>query len=948
MTEINRENEWINARYNEMSPSQRLGQLFMVRAFSKGNYEHEKDIERLIQSEGIGGLCFFQGSPEHQARLTNRYQQLSKIPLLISIDAEWGLGMRFKNRAISFPRQLTLGAIKDNRLIYDMGQEVARQLRRIGVHINFAPVVDINNNRNNPVINNRSFGENKLNVTAKSYAYIQGMQDGGVLACAKHFPGHGDTDVDSHLDLPVIKHDRNRLDSLEFFPFKVLSQHGMKSVMIAHLSVPALDSQMMTPTTLSRKVVTDVLKNEMGFKGLVITDALDMKGVTKFHSSGELEAKALAAGNDILLLSENIALAKAKINEYIDQGRIKMSEVEYSVKKILRSKYRLGLWERPHVHEDNVIAETITADALGLKGRLFENSMTAVKDDHKILPIGDVIKTSFGALSLGVNKKSIFQNRLESYATVTQFNSGLKLSAQRAAGLLRALSKKDIVFISLHNYSKLSRNNFGIGEETIKLIRQLNERTKVVLTLFGSPYTLSNFDDLKTVVVSYETDELAEDFTAQALFGVFDIKGILPVTASAHFKMNQGRHIVNNGRLGYVIPEVVGLDADTLEKMEEIVEELIARRAAPGCQILVSRRGKVVYHQAFGYHDYSKKRKVQLNDIYDLASITKIAATTLSLMKLYDDGKINLYAPLKKYFSKIDTSNKAELNIYDMLAHHAGLAGWIPFYKSTKSGKRLNKKYYTKQKSKDFDIRVCDDLYLRSDYRDTIWNRIIASELRDNNNYRYSDLPFYMFERLVKKTTRKRLDEFCEKEFYHKLGLRFACFNPIQNGIPKGMIVPSEKDNYFRSRIVQGYVHDMGAAMLGGVAGHAGLFANAHDLAIIMQLFLNQGSYGGQKFIEPSTIDLFTTRHNRSTRRALGFDMKELNPDKTMNMAEEASPNTFGHLGFTGTVAWVDPDEELIFIFLSNRTYPTMKSNKLNKENYRPKLQSVVYRSIIK
>lgn len=940
---------WVNQTYDAMTMDQRLGQLFMVRAFSKGNVEHEKYIEDLIKKYHIGGLCFFQGSPKHQVRLTNRYQAMSRLPLMISIDAEWGLGMRFKDQAISFPRQLTMGAIRNNRVIYDFGTEVADQLKRMGVHMNFAPVVDVNNNPANPVINNRSFGEHKQDVTAKAYAYIRGLQDHGVLACAKHFPGHGDTEVDSHYDLPIIPYDRSRLDSIELYPFRILSQFGVASMMIAHLQVPSMDSTPNLPTTLSYPVVTDILKKEIGYKGLIVTDALDMKGVTKHHQKGALEVKAFQAGNDILLLSEDVPRAIAAIKAAIESGEIPSWRVEESVKKILDQKHRLGLAQFQSLDEDNLYQDIVTAKALSIKGRIYEEALTCVRDDQQLLPLGDELEGSIGSLSLGVGQKTIFQRRLEAYHSTTSYTAGIQTSASRASGLYRALSEKDVVVISLHDYKKNPKNNHGISTSAINLIKDLSRSTKVIVVAFGSPYVLRLFDQVPTVLQAYEEDEIAQDFCAQAIFGVFDIRGKLPVKASDKSVLGSGRIVRNNGRLGYVIPEVVGMNSDTLEKMDSIVEEIISKRAAPGCQVLVARKGKVVFHRSYGFHDYNKGKKVQLNDLYDVASITKVAATTVALMKLQDMGLLDLDQTLSHYFPELDTTNKGDLIIRDILAHHARLPGWIPFYESTKTGtKRLSGEWYRKKVEGDYTIPVAQDLFLRNDFRDTIIRRIAEVDLRTKPGYRYSDLGFYLFDRLVKKQSGMRLDSFCDANFYQPMGLRHIGFQPLKKGISTDLIPPTEEDNYFRTQRIQGYVHDMGAAMQGGVAGHAGLFSNAHDLASLFQMLLRGGRYANKPYLSEGVIQQYTRRHPASTRRGLGFDMKELNPENVENMCSEASTRCFGHLGFTGTAVWADPEEDLIFVFLSNRTYPSMKNSKLHKENYRPKLQSLAYEAIQK
>lgn len=943
---IAEEAAWVSATYESMTMDERLGQLFMIRAYSHGELDHQQKIEALIQEENIGGLCFFQGNIEKQAELTSHYQSISKTPLLISIDAEWGLGMRLKKEAISFPRQLTLGAISDNYEIYEFGREVARQLKRLGIHINFAPVVDINNNPKNPVINDRSFGEDRQRVTSKAFAYMKGMQDEGIIACAKHFPGHGDTDLDSHYDLPIINHGRDRLDSLELFPFKVLTQQNVGSIMIAHLNIPALDKETNLPSTLSRPIVTDLLKEEIGFNGLVITDALDMQGVSKFYESGELEARALQAGNDILLLSENVKKAKASIKNYLAEGKISNYQLETSVKKILSAKYRVGLTAGSEVSAEHLREDINSPHALAIKQRLYEKALTLVRNNDKVLPIENVLGHDMASIAIGSLHETPFQRRLDSYHNVEHYNTDLQISSNRANSLKRALAAKDIVVLSLHGYNKTPKNNYGLGHQAQLLIKELAQKTKVVLVLFGSPYILKHFDDIPNVLVAYENDALAQESAAQSLFGVTGFNGRLPIQASAKSPLGAGLSSAPNGTLGFIPAEAVGMSSDSLARIHTIAKELIKKRAAPGCQVLIAKDGRIVFHEAYGYHDYSKLQPLGKNDVFDLASITKVAATTVALMKLHDEGLLDLDAPLKKYFPEMEASNKEDILIRDILAHHGQLIGWIPFYESTMYGIGLDQEWYRVEKEPHYTLKVCEKVYLRDDYMDTIFMEIICSELRDTNNYRYSDLGFYIFDRLIQKQTGLRLDEYCEKYLYEPLGLRLIGFNPLQRGIPLGMIPPTERDDYFRHQKIQGFVHDMGAAMHAGVAGHAGLFSNAHDVAVLMQMLMNRGEYGGKRYISASTVDKFLQRHERSSRRALGFDMKELDEDKTLNMCEEASDQTFGHLGFTGTAAWADPVNGLVYVFLSNRTYPSMSNNILQRENYRPKIQSIAYKAI--
>lgn len=938
---------WVDSLYNTMDEDERLGQLFMIRAHSDKGADHIADIEAQIKKFKVGGLCFFQGTPEKQVELINRYQKLAApLPVMVAIDGEWGLGMRMRATTISYPRQLMLGAIQDNELIYDMGKEIARQMKRVGIDINFAPVVDVNNNAANPVINTRSFGEDRYNVTAKAYQYMKGMQDHGVMACTKHFPGHGDTDVDSHYDLPIINHSKERLDSIELYPFRALAKKGVGSMMVAHLHVPTFDDRPNRPTALSQNTVTNILRNDLGFDGLIFTDGLEMKGVTKYFDPGEVEAEALLAGNDMLLLPEDIEASFKTIKAYIEDGRLNWTNLEASVKRVLRAKYQMGLQEFTPLNEANISKDLNSPQAIALKQKLIEHALTMVRNKRGLLPFQNLSQLNLASLSLGASSTTPFQRRLASFTKMTQLQAAKDLSGKGQDQLINQLKEKDAVIVSLHDMSSFASRNFGITGTQHEFIQRLSKETQVVLVVFGNPYSLQKFDHINWLLQAYDEDKLTQDAAAQALFGAIPVRGRLPVTASPASRFNTGVMMPGNARLGYALPENVGLSSDTLAKIDKVAEEAIAKGATPGCVVLVAKNGRIVYEKAYGYHSYDRRQKMSTDDIFDLASITKIAATTLSIMKLRDEGKIDIDQPLSKYLPSLKGTNKEDVVIKDLMAHRAGLKAWIPFYKQTLEGTRRNprpsSKLYRTSSSGTYDVKVTDKLFMDHSFVDSIWHQIYESELRPNTNYKYSDLGFYLLGQTVEELTGMPLDQYVHKTFYHPLHLRTATFNPTKK-FSADRIVPSERDRYWRRQEIVGHVHDMGAAMLGGVSGHAGLFANAQDLAGIMQLFLQKGQYGQKSWIAPGTLDAFTTRFPGETRRGIGFDMLQLDPNENMNLSPKASAKTFGHLGFTGTAAWVDPVDDLVFIFLSNRTYPSMNNYKLNKMDVRPTIQGIVY-----
>ena len=938
---------WADSVYASMNVYERIGQLFMIRAHSDKGPEFEDDVAMLVRDYHVGGLCFFQGTARRQAELTNRYQGEARIPLMVSMDAEWGLSMRLKGPGIvDMPRQIALGAIKDDTLIYQYGREVARQLRRLGVQVNFAPVADVNNNPRNPVINFRSFGEDRELVAAKSAAYMRGLQDGHVMACAKHFPGHGDTDADSHYELPQIRHDRRRLDSIELYPFRQLVGQGLQGVMVAHLSIPALDSAENRPTTLSRQTVRGLLREEIGFEGLVFTDAMEMKGVSDHFAPGDAELKALEAGNDILLLPRSVPQAFEQICMAIQEGQYPLAELERSVKRILRAKYSLGL-TGPQQVELAGLEDDLSAQPAGrIRARIMEEAVTLVQNKDDLLPFRSPQNLRLASINIGGTLNNPFQKTLAQYAPVELFHTPKEIDSTTAQAWLEQLSGADAVVVGLFYLSPHARNQFGITASTRAFLNELSCRTKVVLVHFGNPYALEYFDDLDWVLLAFSEDAPSQRRAAEALMGHYLVQGKLPVTVSTRAPAGRGLPGDNLLRLGYDPPEHVGMSSDTLAQIDSIMAEMIREKAAPGGQVLVVRHRKVVYEKAFGRQTYAPESpEISPATLYDLASVTKVTATTLAMMKLRDEGQIKLDEDLGLYLPEVRNTNKEWMRLRDILTHHAGLQAWIPFYTETLEEGRPAAAFYDTLAGPGFSIPVAERLWMRDAYRRTLIDRILDSPRKKKGKYVYSDLGFILLKEMIEWHTGRKFDTYVQEEFYQPLGLRTTGYRPLDR-FPRERVAPTEEDDYFRHQRVQGHVHDMAAAMFGGVAGHAGLFSNAHDLAVVYQMLLNGGTYGGRRFLRPETIREFTTRCPDCPRRALGFDMKSLDGDNS-HVSELVSDRAFGHLGFTGTCVWVDPAHDLIFIFLSNRTYPDMEPNRLQAGRYRQRVQSVVYRALI-
>jgi len=942
--------KWVDSVFNSLSIDERIAQLFIVSAWSNKSKNHVDEITKLIKDYKIGGLIFMQGGPVRQAILTNYYQSISKTPLFISIDAEWGLGMRLDS-TVSFPRQMMLGALHDDTLIYEMGKEIAIECKRLGIQINYAPVIDINNNYLNPVIGRRSFGENKEQIVQKAYCYMSGMQDNRVIAVGKHFPGHGDTDSDSHLGLPVVCSSVEQLDTMELYPFKKLISKGVAGIMVAHLSVPALDTTINLPSTLSPKIIKGLLKTELGFKGLVFTDALNMKGVSNYFNPGDIEVKAILAGNDILVFSEDVPYAICKIEEAIDSGLISMDDINERCKKVLAAKYWSGLNKLNPVNLNNLYEDLNSPKAQLLRRKLIENSLTLVKNENNLVPFYRLDTLKIASLAIGEANENTFQEYLSLYADIKHYNLPANAHIKIIDSVINCVSQYNVVVVSIHNSNSDALRNFGISEQTINILNILSEKTSIVLDIFGTPYCLSklnNLNKIKSVLISYDDYELTKKLSAQLLFGGIPSVGVLPVSASNDFKSGKGIIIRNKIRLKYSIPEELGIDSKKLNKIDSLVNYAINKKAFPGCQIIVIKDGIEFYHKSFGYFTYEKADKVTNNTIYDLASLTKVFATTISLMKLCDENKFDITNKLSYYLPNLKSTNKKNIFIEDVLTHQAKLMPWIPYYIRTVKNDSLRAYFYNKNFSDLYSVKVADSMYVRNNFRDTIYKLIDESELLKKKGYKYSDLGFYFMQQIIENITKTSLDNYTKTNFYKPIGATTLGYKPL-DFFWTYQIAPTEFDRVFRRQIIDGYVHDQGAALLGGVAGHAGLFSNANDLAKIMQMLLQNGEYGGRKYLNKETVELFTAcRFCPSNRRGLGFDKPETNPKLASPACKCVSAKSFGHSGFTGTFAWADPENQLIYIFLANRVYPDAENNLIIDLNTRTKIQEVIYDALKK
>ena len=941
---------WVDSVFDSLTPDQRLGQLFMVAAYSNKDRSHADRIERLVRTQNIGGVMFLQGGPKRQALLTNRFQAAAKVPLLIAMDAEWGLDMRLDSSA-HFAKQMTLGAMDDPRYVYQMGRTIARKMRALGVHISFAPVIDVNSNPNNPVIGNRSFGEDQFRVAKLGIQYIKGLQDNQVMAVAKHFPGHGDTDTDSHVALPVINTDLTRLTKVDLVPFQQSFEAGVMGVMVAHLYMPLFDTTDAKTTTLSHALVTGLLKDKMGFKGLVFTDALNMKSVSKLYKDGELDALALAAGNDVLLFSEDVPSALLRIREAVAAGKLSQEDLDRRVKKILRAKYWAGLHDYRPTNLLTLRDSLNQPDTKVLAQRIFEHAVTVAKNDDQLLPFRRLDTLRIAAITIGTQAEGPYATIFNKYQPGTVYAVPDRYAPDSTfARIARHLGDNNVVVVSLHGMNNTPAHNYGLGDGALRFLKQLeaNPRLKTVVVALGNAYALKFLEGAHTLVCAYEDHYAAQLVVPQVLFGALPARGRLPVTVSSTLPVATGIATPDLHRLRYAAPESQGLNSQVLARIDNIALESQAYAAAPGCQVLVAKNGTVVFDQSYGYCTYDQSQPVTSSTLYDLASVTKVAGTLQAVMYLKDQGKLNIDEKVAAYLPELARTNKRDMTIRDVLLHQAGLKPGIPTWERTLRDGQFKPTFYASTRSDDFPNEVAPGEYSTKAADDSVWAWTMRSSLlpKIKGKYptEYSDLSFIVMKRVCEKILQQPLEGFLQDNFYRPLGLGSMTYNPLQR-FPKSCIAPTENDTYYRREQLQGTVHDQTAALVGGVGGHAGLFATANDLAVLMQMNLQNGNYGGSRYFQNPVVTEFARPQNVGSRRGLGWDHGD--PSKPEGPTSHLAPaSTFGHTGFTGTCVWMDPDNQILYVFLSNRVYPDAGNNKLRQYNIRTRIQEVIYKAL--
>ncbi|MCD6354415.1 MAG: serine hydrolase, partial [Prolixibacteraceae bacterium] len=942
---------WVNGQLEKMTLEEQIAQLMMIAVFPKQSNESRQKVIHQIKTYQPGGILVMQGTPVKTANWINNFQAVATTPLLVATDAEWGLSMRIDS-TLAYPYAQAIGAIRDSVFILQMGRDFGHQLRQMGIQMNFAPVADINTNPNNPVINFRSFGEDPENVAEKAWWVAEGMQQAGVIPVAKHFPGHGDTQTDSHKTLPLIVHSKERIDSLETFPFRYLSAKGISGIMSAHLNVPSLDASG-TPSSLSKKIITDYLRNEIGFTGFVVTDAVNMKGVRT--KAGNTEEQALKAGNDLVEFVPDLSKAIASVKKAVTNGELTAGAIKEKCRTVLALKRWVNLNEYKPAKTTSLTRRLNSPYYEVTSRKLIKESLTVLKNNG-VLPVQHLDSVRIASVMVGDNKDSSFQKMLEKYTAIDHFSLPKNATERQWATLRQKLKNYNLIITGITGINLYPSGKYGTSEIQRKAVAEIVRETNSIMVFFGNAYALKHFENIQHsdgLILAYQNNRLTQELSAQLVFGAIGASGKLPVSVDKRFQRNDGIQLIKDECLSYTIPEEVGINSCFLQHQIDSIATLgIDSAAYPGCQVLIAKNGNVIFHKCYGFHTYRKIQKVEKGNIYDWASVTKVTGPLPAIMKLADEGKINLDATFSTYWPAFKGSNKENLKVREILAHQARLAAWIPFWQMALDKKgELSTDVFKHRPTKEFNVRVSENLFMNKAFRQTMYDTIRNSKLLPLKEYVYSGLSFYLYPEIITKLTGVPYEKYLKRTFYKPLGATTITFNPSKH-FPLKQIIPTEIDDFFRKERIRGFVHDEGAAMMGGVSGNAGLFGTTNDLAKLFEMYLQKGYFGGHRYISEKTLNEFSRIQfpENKNRRGLGFDKPLIDNNKNelrdAYPAVDASKNSFGHSGFTGTFAWADPDNGLLFIFMSNRVYPTRENHKLYELNIRTAMHQAIYDSI--
>lgn len=908
--------QWVESTLENLTLAEKCGQMIMpwVNAeFMNEDDKKFKRLEHLVKDLKVGGFIFFEGNILNQVFLTNKMQELSEIPLLISSDFERGLGMRLKD-ATEFPYNMAVAAANDLNLTYQMGRVVSVEARALGVHQNYAPTADINENSRNPIINIRAYSEDRDLTVKHTLAFIAGSSEEGTITTVKHFPGHGATDVDSHTDLPLLTHTKEIFESVDLVPFREAIKAGVKSVMVGHLEVPAYEVSPGLPASLSEPIISGLLKKDMGFTGLVVTDAMNMSGVTKYYKADLAAVMAVKAGNDILLFPPDEGISLNGLVKAVESGEISQDRIDYSVRKILAAKRSMNLHNTRFVDLANLDHVLNKKSHKRLAQLIADKSITLVKNNENLIPVDPQQYRSPSVIFLSDVRNPVsypMKDYLKEKFRNMKFTTlGRKSKVAEYKSALALAGRSDLVLVPIFAKVRAS-GTIQLPANHTHLVKELSTLDiPVVFMSMGNPYMMSEFPEVPVYLCSYGDPDVSQRAMVKAISGETDITGKLPINIpETQYTVGSGIMVKKNV---LNVTEDQENSAYDFSKVDSVIAEGVIDSAYPGAVLFFGHENNLIYQKAFGKYTYEQNAQMMSTDaIFDMASVSKVVGTTTAAMLLYDEGKLDLNARVASYLPEFGNNGKDIITVRNLLVHNAGLPAWKPFYKEFSTA-------------------------------DEVLNAIMKTELEYpvGSKFVYSDLGMITLQKIIERISGERLDRFLKTRVFDKLGMKRTMYNP-----PPELwyyCVPTEKDTYWRMNTMKGKVHDETAYMLNGVAGHAGLFSTAGDLSIFLQMMLQKGKYDDIQLIKESTVEEWTKKQSDQSSRGLGWDTKS---ESGSSAGKLFSANSFGHTGFTGTSVWVDKDSKLFVVLLTNRVHPTRDNSKLSK--YRPRIHDEIVRSIM-
>ena len=905
---------------NNMNLKDKIGQMIMVRVrsdyYSSDNYS-KKQVDNWIKKHKVGGLITFDGNGNVHGMYNNHkyFQEISELPLLIASDLERGAGQQMKGATL-FPSNMAVAATNDSYNAYLQGEITAKEAKALGIHMIFAPVLDVNNNPNNPIINLRAYSDQPDIVADFGIQFIKGIQDQGLYACPKHFPGHGNTSIDSHSSLPIITSSISDLNNIELKPFKSAIKNNVKMIMMAHIAMPALDPSK-KPASHSYKITTDLLINDWNFKGLIITDGMEMKGITNQAWSGEAAIRAIEAGSDIILLPIDVERTIESIYNAVLSGRIDEERINLSVSKILDSKRELNLFN-DQLNFESMSSIVGSRDHLMAAAQIASSSITLVKDDKNQIPIKPEKINKMAHLILTTDEngnetlKTIKSNINYTHGNVKNIFVNYELSDILIDDLISKLDKFDQIIVSTLVKIRMNKGESTVNSTHLKLLKKMaNNNLPFVVVSYGSPY-LNDYTFIDTYICSYGYGAVSQTAVGHAIFGRKKIEGVLPINLNSKYKRGSGLKV---DRASSIFDYNNDFDFSSSWK---IINDAIDSKLFPGAQILVVKDSEILAEKSFGYQTFeSNSTKIDLNTIYDIASLTKVVATTPVIMKLIKKKYLHLDHEIYQFYPEFKGEWKDKVTIKHLLTHSSGLKPYEEYFKNK-------------------NIKNSDDII-----RDIVSKQNLLFE--PGSEFKYSDLGMILLMDIAEKITGRTFSELVQSWILNPLNMKNSYFNPPVNILD--VIPPTEIDNLYRNKIVKGFVHDENAFLMGGVSGHAGLFSNSYDIAKYAQTMINFGIYNGSRVFNSYSIKKTTKKQNipYGSDYALGWDTPSIRGNSSAG--DLFSKGSYGHLGFTGTSLWVDPNQKIIIILLTNRTYPTR--DKLGMHKLRRDFHNEIMNTII-